>query len=252
MAPPTPTGEPRAGERGYTLAVVIGILTVMAILLAAALPHWSAAAQREREAELIARGFQYAEAIRVFQRRFGRLPNRLEELIEAEPRSIRQLWEDPFGDDGGWLVLMEGPGGQLVTLDPETGELVGGPGDLQPPGTGARSLGGLGGAAGPGRQPQGPGIAGPIHGVKSRADREAYHVLFGLENVGQWEFTVERLVAATSALAPDGLPRRAPASMIGRPFRYPPPGGVPGSSPQLEPGSAPGSPQPPNAGRVDR
>ncbi|HEX2251775.1 MAG TPA: hypothetical protein VHQ65_00740, partial [Thermoanaerobaculia bacterium] len=51
-------------------------------------PAWSKMAQREKEEELIFRGLQYAEAIRVFQRKFGRYPTRLEELIEVEPRKI--------------------------------------------------------------------------------------------------------------------------------------------------------------------
>ncbi|HLF56250.1 MAG TPA: hypothetical protein VI942_05320 [Thermoanaerobaculia bacterium] len=230
MARSTPTGEcpARAGERGYTLAVVLGILTVMGIALGAALPHWAAMAQREREEELIARGFQYAEAIRVFQHRFGRLPNRLEELLEVEPRSIRQLWPDPM-PEGGWLVLMEGPGGQIVPLDPKTGEVVAGVAQEgeegpKPPPIPPRAEGG--------------GVAGPIHGVKSRARREAYHVLFDHKDIGDWEFTVERLVAATSPQTPDGLPRRAHYGILGRPFRYPPPGGVPGTTMQPTPGGA--------------
>jgi len=224
-----PSGDPgpRRGEQGYTLALMIGILTVMAIAVAAAIPAWSAAGAREREEELIARGFQYAEAIRVFQQRFGRLPNRLDELVEIEPRSIRRLWEDPM-PDGGWLVILEGPGGQLVTLDPETGEMV------APAGAG-------GGESRPAPPPPPPGsspsafgappaaVSGPIHGVKSRVHNEAYHKLFDRQDVGEWEFTVERLVAATAAKNPDGLPRRAPASWIGRPFRYPPQGGIPGT-----------------------
>ena len=102
MGPPTPSGE-RRGERGYGLAALVGVLAVLAIALGAALPVWAARIQRGREAELVARGLQYAEAIRVFQRRFGRLPNRLEELVELEPRSIRRLWTNPMSREaGGW------------------------------------------------------------------------------------------------------------------------------------------------------
>jgi type II secretory pathway pseudopilin PulG len=226
MALRTPTGD-RPGERGYTLALVVGILTVIGIAVGAALPGWAAAAQREREEELIARGFQYAEAIRVFQGRFGRLPNRLEELVEVEPRSIRQLWEDPM-PEGGWLVLIEGPGGRILPLDPETGELVAAGGEVVEDGprtATARST------PRPPRAADGSGVAGPIHGVKSRATGEAYHVLFDRKEIGDWEFTVERLVAATSATGPEGLPRRAHYGSIGRPFRYPPPGGEPGATP---------------------
>ena len=242
MAASTATGEPavRAGERGYSLAVLIGVLTVMGILIGAALPHWVAIAQREREEELISRGFQYAEAIRVFQKRQGRLPNRLQELIELEPRSIRQLWEDPM-PEGGWLVLMDAPGGQVVAIDPETGEVAGGADEEE------------GGESGPRPAPrprlappgEGTGVSGPIHGVKSRARKEAYHVLFDQKDIGDWEFTVERLVAATSATGPDGLPRRAHYGILGRPFRYPPPGGIPGATQAPPAGRSPNGQPPP-------
>ena len=69
-------------------------------MLAAVLPLWSTAIRREKEEELIFRGLQYAEAIRVFQNRYHHLPNRLEELLEVKPRCIRLLWTDPLSKDG--------------------------------------------------------------------------------------------------------------------------------------------------------
>lgn len=84
-------------------------VAVVNIGIAAALPVWSQAVKREKEAELIFRGLQYAEAIRIFQKRNGRFPTRLEELIEIEPRSIRRLWLDPLNDEPEWgLILAQG------------------------------------------------------------------------------------------------------------------------------------------------
>ncbi|MBK6403975.1 MAG: type II secretion system protein [Holophagales bacterium] len=65
-------GGPRQGRGGYTLVALLVGITVASILIAAVLPLASAQAQREREAELIFRGLQYAEGIRIFRRRFGR------------------------------------------------------------------------------------------------------------------------------------------------------------------------------------
>jgi type II secretory pathway pseudopilin PulG len=231
----------RRDEAGYTLAVLIGILAVIGIALGAAVPHWAARVQREKEAELVARGLQYAEAIRVFQRRFGRLPNTLAELVEVEPRSIRQLWRNPFakGDDAGWAVLMEIAGGQVSPVDPSTGALLGG---VESESTDeslseVRTLSGF---------DPGPGVAGPIHGVRSKVRGEAYRDYFDRKDYGDWEFTVERLVAASGALTPDGLPRRADYATIGRAFPYPPPGGVAGAAPQVPAaGSAPSGVEPP-------
>ena len=41
------------------------LVTALNVLVAAALPAWTAMEQREKEEELIFRGLQYAEAIRV-------------------------------------------------------------------------------------------------------------------------------------------------------------------------------------------
>jgi type II secretory pathway pseudopilin PulG len=249
-----PTGSGgRAGERGYTLAVLVGLLAVLGILLGAALPHWASRVQRAKEAELVARGLQYAEAIRVFQRRFGRLPNTLAELVEIEPRSIRKLWRNPFakGDDPGWAVLVEAPGGEIVPLDPATGELLAvgeseretseEDADGEEPASGIDRGGGLRSLAVLG----GSGVAGPIHGVRSKLRGEAYRVYFDRKDFGDWEFTVERLVAATGALTPDGLPRRADYATIGRAFPYPPPGGTAGTAPEVPAaGSAPSGSEP--------
>jgi type II secretory pathway pseudopilin PulG len=224
-----PTGSARRGEAGYTLAVLVGILTVLGILLAAAVPHWVARVQREKEAELVARGLQYAEAIRVFQRRQGRLPNTLQELVDIEPRSIRQLWKNPFssGSVGGWALLME-VGGQVMPIDPLTGApLVAPPAADGDPDSGEPAAAPPAGV--PGGFATGAAVAGPIHGVRSLFRGEAYRTLFDQKDYGDWEFSVERLVAATSATTPEGILRRADYASIGRAFPYPPPGGVPGA-----------------------
>jgi len=228
-----PTGSPgRRGETGYTLAFLVGILTVLAIGLGAAMPHWVARAQREKEAELVARGVQYAEAIRVFQRRFGRLPNTLAELVELEPRSIRRLWRNPFaqGDAVGWAILVE-VGGQVVPVDPASGAVVAAP-------PGSEAAGGAPAGA------TGVAVAGPIHGVRSLARGEAYRRFFEWKDYGDWEFSVERLVAASGATTPEGLLRRLDDASLGRGFPYAPPGGAPGAGAATPQGSAPGGSPP--------
>lgn len=94
------------------------MITVLNILVAKALPLWSAVIQREKEAELISRGMQYAEALRVFQQRHGRLPIKLEELVEVKPRSIRQLWKNPLDENGAWELIPRGAGRQVPGQNP--------------------------------------------------------------------------------------------------------------------------------------
>ena len=67
-------------------------------------------------------------------------------------------------------------------------------------------------------------------------------MLFEQEDYGDWEFSVERLVAASDARTSAGLPVRFDYSTLGKPFRYPPPGGVPGMNPKPLPGGKPGRP----------
>lgn len=236
----------RRRAAGYNLVALVVGITVLSILTAAAMPLWSTAIRRDKEEELISRGFQYAEAIRVFQKRFGRLPNRLEELIKVEPRSIRQLWKDPMTEGGAWGVIVELPGRGMIALDSRTGQPLapvdldgdGQPDQLPPPP----------------RPPEDGGTVavGPIHGVKSLGSGEAFHKLFDKDDFGDWEFTIEVLQTAIAKPGPSGLPPRANALTIGRPFRYPPPGTLeqgtepgPGGTGRRPPG---GAPQPPPSG----
>ena len=94
---------------GFTLVGVVVAIAVLTILIAAVAPTIATIVQRDKEMELIFRGKQYARAILAFQRRFGRYPNKLEELDKIKPRSIRQLWKEPMCNcDDGWTVIIAG------------------------------------------------------------------------------------------------------------------------------------------------
>ena len=219
----------RNGEAGYSLVLLAVIVTVMNIAVATALPVWSHAMQREREEELIFRGLQYAEAIRVFQNRFGRLPVRLEELIETEPRSIRQLWTDPITDSRDWGLVIATGGGGGVSVDP------GRPGgDKQDPGAPPAGVGR------PGGSPNLP--RGPIQGVYSRSTDESIKVFLDRQRYDQWKFTLALITGQQGGAAGrpgqgqgqqnpgqrpgGGAGVRLDVRWIGRPFR---PGIQPGS-----------------------
>jgi type II secretory pathway pseudopilin PulG len=67
----------------------------MALMLGLALPVWQTAMRREREAELVFRGEQYVQAIRLFQRRYaGTFPPDLEVLVQQ--RFLRRRYQDPM------------------------------------------------------------------------------------------------------------------------------------------------------------
>jgi type II secretory pathway pseudopilin PulG len=195
------------------------LITILNIAVAAVLPLASTAIQREREEELIFRGLQYAEAIRVFQQRFGRLPVRLEELIKTEPRCIRQLWVDPMTGEADWgLIIETGRGGANV------GRPGGRPGGRPRPQPEEEPSGG------PtlGQPPKLP--TGPIKGVHSRSKGDAIKVFFGREKYEDWQFTVDLVLAPEGLGGLDPMPR-INARWIGRPFRVSPPGqGQPGGT----------------------
>ncbi len=78
---------------------------VITLGLLVAVPVWQTELQREKEEELIFRGRQYAEAVRVYVRKNpGRLPASLKELLDK--KCIRRLYKDPLGPGGQWNVIL--------------------------------------------------------------------------------------------------------------------------------------------------
>ncbi len=181
---------------GYNLVMLMVILAVLNIAIAASLPAWSGVIRREKEEELVFRGLQYAEAIRVFQNRFQRPPIRLQELIEVEPRSIRKLWKDPMTEDGKWaLIPLQGPGGVEMQLPQEQ------QGEKGPPkgkdengredGEDGEDDAGDGGFGGPGK---GEVVQiGPLKGVHSKSRKTSFLLFNGKDHYDEWWFTVDLL-----------------------------------------------------------
>lgn len=241
--PASPEASARSGEEGYTLVALAIAVAILAILVGAALPMWSTLAQRQKEEELIFRGWQYAEAIRVFQQRHGRLPIRLAELVEVKPRSIRRLWKDPMTDGGEWgLVFQGGEGSQIRGQDLTGGSLPNGPtGPDGRPGGGNRPPGRRPGPRGDGKGGGDAQNIGPIVGVHSRSTGESLKVLFGEEQYDRWTFTVDRLTQTARSpvqvglgAAPNVFTSLPSPRWIGRPFReglQPAGGNAPGPLP---------------------
>jgi type II secretory pathway pseudopilin PulG len=106
---PVTTGpDVSSGEQGYTMAALIMAIAVMAIMMGTAVQSVSFQAQREREAELIFRGEQYVEAIRLYKTRYGRFPMRIKEIWEADPKVIRRPFKDPITNSENWGIVFLG------------------------------------------------------------------------------------------------------------------------------------------------
>jgi len=158
--------------------------------------------RREREAELIFRGEQFIEAIRLYKIKYGRYPMQLKEIFEAKPRVIRKKWKDPITDSLNWGIVFLGQEGrqigqggrQLVRPGTRSGDEdagrapigtqtpFGNPGE---PGTGSNP-----GEGGPGGK--GPADAnrmvGPIIGVHSTSCDESIKVYEGHTTYCEWKF----------------------------------------------------------------
>ncbi len=107
------------GRAGYVLIMLLFVVTAMGIGLLVAVPVWQTQIQREREEELIFRGKQYVEAVRLFQvKKPGTFPKSLEELVEE--RCLRRPFRDPMTQEGDWniILLPQGVPGALARTRP--------------------------------------------------------------------------------------------------------------------------------------
>ena len=222
-------------------ALLIG-LSVLAVLMTAALPVWSQFAKREKEEELIWRGQQYARAVGLFQRKFANTyPPNLEILIEQ--RFLRKKYKDPITNDDFQLIpavgaVVPGSGGPPPAQggagrQPAPSAFgAQSPQAFQPtPTPGGRVMvGGVGGS-----QP-----VGGLQGVVSKSKDSSIKVFNGRTKYNEWMFVY--LAAAQSIGVPGGQTQRPgggpPGGLQGgerRPGVGQPPFG-PGGQPPAGPG----------------
>jgi type II secretory pathway pseudopilin PulG len=165
------------GDRGYAMAALLVALAVMSVLMAALLPNWPFQAKREKEAELVFRGEQYARAIGLYQLKNRAFPPSIEVLVQG--RYLRKKYKDPMTKDGEFQPLYAGtnpgPGGTQGAAGSTTQRPNSPP---QTPGPGP----GLGGST--------PGQAGPggIIGVVSKSKEESIRLYKGRNHYNEWQF----------------------------------------------------------------
>jgi type II secretory pathway pseudopilin PulG len=107
----------RRKQAGYTLLMVVFMVAAMIIVAAAATPNILTQGRREKEAEMVWRGQQYARAVGLYYRKFGKYPTKVEDLTRQTNgvRFLRQAYTDPMNkDDGSWRFIYVGPNGQLI------------------------------------------------------------------------------------------------------------------------------------------
>ena len=158
------------------MAALLVSLAVMSVLMSAALPAWRHAAQREKEAELVFRGEQYARAVALFRsKNANAFPPSIDVLVQG--KYLRKKYLDPITKKEFDLI----------------GVGVQSPGQGQGQGQG-QSISGRGPAAGRGTQaPQPPSgftttVAGGISGVHSKSKETSIRVYKGQTRYDMWQF----------------------------------------------------------------
>jgi type II secretory pathway pseudopilin PulG len=193
---------------GFTLVGVVVFIAVLTILVAAIGPSVYAVQQRDKEEELIFRGRQYARAIGLFQRRFGRLPTSMKELEQSRPHTLRRRYKEPMCNCEDWHLIFAGtpeatpPGSgvPMLQLTPRLNLTPGFGSPNQPPSTytGLFSTTPPPGAGGGGTQPtpEFPSLfgtpttqtVGPIIGVRTSVHKKGFRQWRGLDYYDEWRF----------------------------------------------------------------
>jgi type II secretory pathway pseudopilin PulG len=188
------------------MAALLVALAILSVVMLVALPTWRQQSQREKEAELIFRGEQYARAIALYQRKLaGTFPPSLDVLVEQ--KFLRKKYKDPItGDDfvpvyagstslGEMLDSVDGAGRRAgAGSDPGAPRRSGaaGPGGAQaretPGGQTSTTPFGEVGPGGISGSPAGLQGATGIVGVVSKSSAQSIRMYNGRTRYDQWIF----------------------------------------------------------------
>ena len=106
---PTNGRTRKPSEDGYMLIAVVFMLALFIIALAVAAPRVAKSIQREREIETMHRGKQYARAVKLYYRKFGRYPPNVDALVNTnEIRFLRKKYVDPTTGKEDWKPIAVG------------------------------------------------------------------------------------------------------------------------------------------------
>lgn len=95
-------------RKGISVVILLIAVSIMAIIILSIYPLWSTAMKREREKELIFRGNQFVESIRIYQlKNPGKFPSSLDDLLKQ--KCIRKLYKDPTNNFSEWDLIVIPP-----------------------------------------------------------------------------------------------------------------------------------------------
>ena len=164
----------RLDDRGYVMVVLLIGIAVTAVWMGALLPSWHQQAVRQKEADLIFRGEQYARAIALYYRKNNQtLPASIDILVSQH--FLRKKY-----------------------LDPITGK------DFLPVAAGFSQA--QGGRRGQSPAPQAPQVqlGGGISGVRSTSTDTSIRVYNGQQTYSQFAFDYTTALQKMGAATPNG------------------------------------------------
>jgi type II secretory pathway pseudopilin PulG len=177
----------QGGQRGYAMAALLVSLGVMMLLMSVLMPVWRHQAQREKEAELVFRGEQYARAINHYQRKMGpgNFPQSIDVLVQQ--RFLRKKYKDPMTEDGEFEIIPVGgaiqPGVNPTGQQPQPGGRSTGPARGQAPQQPQRGQSRIGSPFSGGQSAAG------IMGVRSKSKETAIRIYKGGgTHYNEWNF----------------------------------------------------------------
>jgi type II secretory pathway pseudopilin PulG len=195
MSPPP--ARPCARQAGYSLVALIVTITVMMVMLTAAVPSWRYLMKDDREEELIFRGGEIADAIGRYQKKNGNaLPPSLEVLVKG--KFLRKAYKDPMTQDGKWRFLRQG---ETIAA---AASVPGAPGGGPTTTTTTRP-------ARPGGSGTIGGTLGSILGVASVSTEKSLRIFNGRTKYSEWLFIpgqprIVGLQAGPTTIGPGGRP----------------------------------------------
>ncbi len=206
MAQPTKTG--RRVERGFTLAALLVILSVMMIMIAYTVPRqWSMVMKRDREQQTLFVMKQYARAIDEFSRKNNNtFPVSIDQLKQARnPRFLRgpkSEYVDPLTGKVDWLIIPQSAQGATnPPIATQPGQTVPNPGFVANPQVQPAPPVQTAPTPGSGPNPQAPPTSipgvpmkdyagGPFIGVRPPATGDSLITVNGAQKYEQWSYTV--------------------------------------------------------------
>lgn len=187
-----------SAEAGFTLVLVLTLVTIIAVLVAFLLPkQWSLVERRDREYQTIWVMKQYARGIQEFQNVHHTFPVSLEQLEkQTNPRVMRQMYPNPLDGKNDWILVpfselnkprkgnqppgTPGAGTDTSGTSQNQGDDLFGDKKPKPPGHG--------GSSSNNQQP-----AGPFVGVRPPQTGASILSLNGATNYEDWVYTTNDL-----------------------------------------------------------